>query len=144
MYNRQQIIGNLGKDPEVRMFEDGSNEVKFTVAYTERGFTTSTGKQIPDHTEWFNCVVKGNKAEFVKQYLHKGDRVFVEGKTYTTEYRDAQGQSKRFTEIRVTEVIGLSSRQQTTDNGQQVNSFGGQQSFGQQQIFGQPQQGDLF
>ena len=144
MYNRQQIIGNLGKDPEVRMFEDGSNEVKFTVAYTERGFTTSTGKQIPDHTEWFNCVVKGNKAEFVKQYLHKGDRVFVEGKTYTNEYTDAQGNMRRFTEVRVTEVIGLSSKQQTTDNGQQVNSFGGQQSFGQQQIFGQPQQGDLF
>ena len=144
MYNRQQIIGNLGKDPEVRMFDDGSNEVKFTVAYTERGFTTSTGKQIPDHTEWFNCVVKGNKAEFVKQYLHKGDRVFVEGKTYTTEYRDAQGQSKRFTEIRVTEVIGLSSRQQATDNRQQVNSFGGQQSYQPQHSFGLPQQGDLF
>ena len=144
MYNKQLIIGNLGKDPEVVTFPDGSKEVKFTVAVTEKGFTTSTGKQIPDHTEWFNCVAKGGKAEFVSQYMHKGDRIFCEGKTYTNEYRDSQGITKRFTEVRVTEVIGLSSRQQTTDNRQQVSSFGGQQNFQPQHSFGIPQQGDLF
>lgn len=122
MYNRQQIIGNLGRDPEVTTFQDGSKEAKFTVAVTERGFTTNTGKVIPEHTEWFNCVCKGSKAEFVSQYLHKGDRVFCEGKTYTSEYTDAQGVTKRFTEVRLTEVIGLQPRQVTQQQPQQSNA----------------------
>ncbi len=104
--NKQILIGNVGKEPEVRTFQDGSKTAHFTVAVTEKGYTTQSGQQIPDHTEWFNILVRGKRAEVAAQYLHKGDKVYIEGKTYTGEYQDQSGQQKRYTEVRC-EVLEL-------------------------------------
>ena len=131
MYNKQLLEGYVGKEPEIVTFADGSKEAKFTVAVTKRGFTTSTGKEIPEHTEWFNCVVKGNKADYVEKYLHKGDRVFCDGETYTNEYTDAQGIRKRFTEVRVSELSGFP---------RQANPTGANTNPNPAQGYGQPQQ----
>ena len=98
--NKQILIGNLGKDPDVRTFQDGTKACRFPVAVTERGYTTQSGTQVPDHTEWFNILCRGKKAEVAEQYLHKGDKVYIEGATYTGEYNDQNGQLKRYVEVR--------------------------------------------
>jgi single-strand DNA-binding protein len=93
------LIGNLGKDPEVKSFENGGKIANFTVGVTERGYKTKDGKEIPDHTEWFNCVVRqGGLACVVEQYVKKGNKVFVEGKLKTREY-EKDGQKKYLTEL---------------------------------------------
>ena len=93
------LIGNLGKDPEVKSFENGGKIVNFTVGVTERGYKTKEGKEIPDHTEWFNCSVRQNGlAGVVEQYVKKGNKVYVEGKLRTREY-EKDGQKKYLTEL---------------------------------------------
>ena len=95
------LIGNLGKDPEVKSFENGGKIVNFTVGVTERGYKTKEGKEISDHTEWFNCSVRQNGlAGVVEQYVKKGNKVYVEGKLRTREY-EKDGQKKYLTELLV-------------------------------------------
>lgn len=95
------LIGNLGKDPEVKSFDNGGKIVNFTVGVTERGYKTKEGKEIPDHTEWFNCSVRQNGlAGVVEQYVKKGNKVYVEGKLRTREY-EKDGQKKYLTELLV-------------------------------------------
>ena len=104
--NRQILIGNLGKDPEVRSSQSGVRVCRFTVAVTDKAYTASNGTQVPEHTEWFNIICFDKKADVAGQYLHKGDKVYIEGKTFTGEYQDQQGQTKRYTEVRC-EVLEL-------------------------------------
>ena len=104
--NKQILIGNLGKDPDVRTFQDGSKACRFPVAVTEKGYTLQNGTQVPEHTEWFNILCRAKKAEIAEQFLHKGDKVYIEGSTYTGEYTDQSGQKKRYTEVRC-EVLEL-------------------------------------
>lgn len=93
------ITGNLGKDPEIKSFENGGKVANFTVGVTERGYKTKDGKDIPDHTEWFNCVVKQNGlAGVVEQYVKKGNKVLIEGKIRTREYEKG-GQKKYVQEV---------------------------------------------
>ena len=92
------LIGNLGKDPEVKEFENGGKVANFTVGVTERGYKTKDGKEIPDHTEWFNCVARQGLATVVGQYVKKGNKVYVEGKLRTREY-EKDGQKKYLTEL---------------------------------------------
>ena len=93
------LIGNLGKDPEVKSFDNGGKIVNFTVGVTERGYKTKEGKEIPDHTEWFNCSVRQNGlAGVVEQYVKKGNKVYVEGKLRTREY-EKDGQKKYLNEL---------------------------------------------
>ena len=99
--NMQKLIitGNLGKDPEIKSFENGGKVANFTVGVTERGYKTKDGKDIPDHTEWFNCVVKQNGlAGVVEQYVKKGNKVLIEGKIRTREY-EKEGQKKYVQEV---------------------------------------------
>lgn len=113
--NKQILIGNLGKDPDVRSFPDGSKDCRFSVAVTERGYTMQNGTQVPEHTEWFNILCRGKKAEIAEQYLHKGDKVYIEGKTYTGEYTDQQGVKKSYTEVQcdVLELLTPKAQAQT-------------------------------
>lgn len=115
--NKQTIIGNLGKDPEARQGQDGSLVCRFTVAVTESAYTTQNGVQIPEHTEWFNIRCTGKKADVARQYLHKGDKVYIEGKTYTGEYIDQQGIKKTYTEVRCNVLELLTPKQQGQQQG---------------------------
>ena len=92
------LIGNLGKDPEVKTFDNGGKVANFSVGVTERGYKTKDGKEIPDHTEWFNCVARNGFAGVVEQYVKKGNKVFVEGKMKTREY-EKDGQKRFLTEL---------------------------------------------
>lgn len=95
------LIGNLGKDPEVKSFDNGGKIANFTVGVTERGYKTKDGKEIADHTDWFNCSVRqSGLAGVVEQYVKKGNKVYVEGKLRTREY-EKDGQKKYLTELLV-------------------------------------------
>lgn len=94
--NKVMIIGNLGRDPEVR--QAGENKVaNFTVAITER-FTDHSGQR-QERTEWVNVVVWRKLAEIAQQYLRKGSQVYVEGRLQTRSWDDQNGQKKYMTEV---------------------------------------------
>jgi len=97
MVNKAIIIGNLGKDPEVRFTPSGRAVAKFSVATTEKWNDQQGQKQ--ERTEWHNIVVWGKQAETCGQYLAKGRQVFVEGRITNRSYDDKDGNKRYITEI---------------------------------------------
>lgn len=104
------MIGNLGRDPE--QLPSQTPMCRFTVAVTKKGYTTQSGVVVPDHTEWFNVLCVGKNAEIALQYLHKGDKVYAEGETYTSEFIDQQGVKTTRTEVRCERFEMLTPKQQ--------------------------------
>lgn len=84
--NKVILIGNVGKDPEVKYFENGNAIANLTVATNERGYTLPNGTVVPERTEWHNVVVRKDQAQFVEKYVKKGSSVYVEGKIRTRDY----------------------------------------------------------
>lgn len=107
--NKVMLIGNLGKDPEARHFEGGGMLVKFPIATTER-YKNREGNTV-ENTEWHNIVV-GRKglAEVCEKYLHKGDKVYIEGKLKTRSWQDQDGQTKYSTEIQADNMTMLTPK----------------------------------
>ena len=97
MLNKVMIIGNLGKDPEIRYTQAGSSVASFNVATTER-FKDKNGQQ-QDQTEWHRIVAWSRLAEICGEYLHKGSKVYIEGKLQTRKWTDKNGNEKYTTEI---------------------------------------------
>lgn len=97
--NKVILIGNVGKDPDVRYFDNGSAVVNFTLATTERGYTAANGTQIPDRTEWHNIVCWRGLAKVAEQFIKKGTQVYVEGKIRTRSYDDQNGIKRYVVEI---------------------------------------------
>jgi len=93
--NKVIIVGNLGRDPEVRFTQGGAAVCNLSVAVGER---VKKGEAWEDHTEWFRVVVFGKTAENAGQYLQKGRQVYVEGKLRQREY-EKDGQKQRSTEV---------------------------------------------
>ena len=111
MLNKVMIIGNLGKDPEMRFTPSGDPVTNFSVA------TTSKSKGI-EYTEWFNVVVWGKKAEACNQYLSKGSKVYVDGRQQTKSWEGQDGQKRYKTELNAFTVEFLSTKQgENTDTG---------------------------
>ena len=113
--NKIILIGNVGKDPEVRYFDNGGAVANFTLATTERGYTAANGTQVPDRTEWHNIVLWRGLAEIAEKYVKKGTKLYVEGKVRTRSYDDSQGIKRYVTEVWGDQMELLSSRQ---DGGQ--------------------------
>ncbi len=109
--NKVMIIGRLGRDPEMRYTPSGRPVTTFTVA-TSRTWNTSEGERKVD-TEWFNVVAWGNLAEICKQYLTKGQQVYVEGRLQSRSWDDAEGNKHSSVEIVANEMIMLSERRDT-------------------------------
>lgn len=127
------LIGNLGKDPEVKSFDNGGKIVNFTVGVTERGYKTKEGKEIPDHTEWFNCSVRqSGLAGVVEQYVKKGNKVYVEGKLRTREY-EKDGQKKYLTELFVDNMELLTPKGECGSQPQQQQPVVEQKQDGNEQ-----------
>ena len=97
MVNKAIIVGNLGRDPEVRFTPDGKAVAKFSVATTERWNDQQGNRQ--ERTEWHNIVVWGKQAETCGQYLSKGRQVFIEGSIRNRSYDDKSGNKRYITEI---------------------------------------------
>jgi single-strand DNA-binding protein len=109
--NKVMIIGNLGRDPEMRYTPSGRPVTTFTVA-TSRSWNTADGERHSD-TEWFNVVAWGNLAEICKQYLTKGRQVYIEGRLQTRHWEDKEGVKRATVEIVASEMLMLGERRET-------------------------------
>lgn len=116
MLNKVILIGNVGKDPEIRYFEKDQAVANFSLATTERGYKTRDGQEIPDRTEWHNIVAWRGLAKLAENYIKKGSQIYVEGKLKTRSYDDANGVKRYTTEI-YADVIQLLGRRQDSDSG---------------------------
>ncbi len=106
--NKVMIIGQLGRDPEMRYTPSGRPVTSFSVA-TTRSWTSGDGDR-REETEWFNVVAWGNLAEICKQYLRKGQSVYVEGRLQTRGWDDQDGKKHFRTELVASEMIILGDR----------------------------------
>jgi single-strand DNA-binding protein len=103
--NKVILIGNLGKDPEVKMTPSGQPLARFSLATTETWRSPSGEKQ--QRTEWHSIVVWGKQAEVAEKYLHKGKQVMIEGRIQYQEYTDQSGDKKTYTNIRCDNFVML-------------------------------------
>lgn len=116
--NQVQLIGNIGKEPELKYTPSGSAVAKLSIATNER-YKDKAGEW-QEKTEWHNIVLWQHLAEFVGKYLSKGSRVYVSGRLQTRSWDDKQtGQKKYMTEIVANEVIPCSEAQAGYAEGEQ-------------------------
>jgi single-strand DNA-binding protein len=107
--NKVILVGNLGRDPELRYTQGGQAVANFTLATTDR-FTSKDGGERQERTEWHRIVAWGRTAELCAQYLSKGRSVYVEGRLQTREWEDKEGQKRRTTEVVAQTVQFLGGR----------------------------------
>jgi single-strand DNA-binding protein len=112
--NKVILIGNLGKDPEVRYMANGGAVCNVTLATTESWKDKQSGEQ-KDRTEWHNIVFYRRLAEIAGEYLRKGSQVYVEGKLQTRKWQDKNGNDRYTTEIIANEMQMLGSRGGSAD-----------------------------
>ncbi|MGV3631049.1 MAG: single-stranded DNA-binding protein [Bacteroidota bacterium] len=105
--NKVILIGNLGRDPEVRRLENGAVVANFPIATSET-FTDKTTGEKRDNTDWHNIVVWRGLAEVVEKYVRKGTKIYVEGKLKTRNYQDKDGVTRYVTEVLAEEITILS------------------------------------
>lgn len=102
--NKVILIGNVGKDPDVRYFDSGAAVANFPLATSERGYTLANGTVVPERTEWHNVVVRRDLVSFVEKWVKKGSGLYVEGKIRTRSYDDQTGVKRYVTEIHADRV----------------------------------------
>jgi len=138
--NKVILVGNLGKDPELRYTASGTAVVNFTLATSER-FKDRSGQQ-QEKTEWHTIVAWRNLAEICGKYLHKGKQVYIEGKLQTRKWQDRDGNDRYTTEI-VADQMQMLGRAGEDSGGyarREPQQQGGQQPQQQQQYNNTPQQ----
>lgn len=113
--NKVILIGNVGKDPDVRYLDNHVCVANLTLATTDRAYTAQNGTQVPERTEWHNLVFWRGLAETVEKYVHKGDKLYVEGSIRTRNYDDQNGVKRYVTEIFVDSMDMLSPKQQRAE-----------------------------
>jgi single-strand DNA-binding protein len=131
--NKVILIGNVGNDPDIRYFPNGDAVVNLSLATSESWKDRNTGEP-QERTEWHRVVIRGKLAEVVKQYVHKGSKLYLEGSLRTRKWQGQDGQDRYTTEI---VVGGLGSSMQMLDSRGQGGGPGG----GQGPSYGTNQQG---
>ncbi|MBQ9640551.1 MAG: single-stranded DNA-binding protein [Bacteroidaceae bacterium] len=111
--NKVMLIGNVGQDPQIRYLDQNLCVAQLRLATTEKGYTLQNGTQVPDRTEWHSVIFWRKQAETVEKYVHKGDKLYVEGKLQYRRWTDKQGIDRTSVEIMVEnfEFIGSPQRQ---------------------------------
>lgn len=97
--NKIMLIGNVGKEPVVHYYDHDQAVATFSLATTERGYTLPNGTQVPDRTDWHNIVMYRGLAKIVEKYVHKGDKLYVEGRIHYRTYDDQKGIRHYVTEV---------------------------------------------
>jgi len=120
--NKVIIIGRLGRDPELRNFQNGTPVANFPVATSEQWTDKQTGEK-KEKTEWHRIVAFGRLAEICGQYLAKGKQVYIEGRLQTREWEDRDGITRYTTEIVASNMQMLGSRQDTAQGGYQPGAY---------------------
>ncbi|HSC53902.1 MAG TPA: single-stranded DNA-binding protein [Phnomibacter sp.] len=106
--NRVQLIGNLGKDPEVKAIENGNKMARMSIATSET-YQNAKGEKVTD-TQWHNVVAWGKTAEIMENLLAKGNEVVIEGKLVSRSYIDKDGQKKYVTEVVANDFLLLTKK----------------------------------
>lgn len=126
--NKIIIIGNLGRDPEMRYSASGNPMTSFSVASSRR-YTTAAGEQ-REETEWFNCTAFGRLADVCNQYLTRGQQVYVEGRIRSRQYERRDGTPGFSLDVTVNEMQMLGRRGDDGGYDDQRGGYGGQQDGG--------------
>jgi single-strand DNA-binding protein len=126
--NKVMLIGNLGKDPEMKYTPSGMPVTTFSVAVS-RNWRTPEGEN-REETEWFRVVAWQKLAETCNEYLRKGSKVFIEGRLQTRKWTDQQGQERTMTEVVANEMVMLDSRPSDGGGGGGYRGGGGGSSSG--------------
>lgn len=111
--NKVILLGNVGKDPDVRYLDGGIAVATFPLATTDRAYTLANGTQVPERTEWHNLVLWRGLAENAEKYVHKGDKIYIEGKIKTRSYDDKAEVKRYVTEVFVDYMEILTPKQQS-------------------------------
>lgn len=108
--NKVILLGNVGVEPKIRQTQDGTQCAQFSLATTDRAFKTANGTQVPERTEWHNVVAWRGLAGVVEKYVHKGTKVYIEGKLKTRKYNDKSNIERYITEVHVDQLELLGSQ----------------------------------
>jgi single-strand DNA-binding protein len=133
--NKIMLIGNLGRDPEIRYTSDGSPVATFSLA-TSESWTDKNGSR-QEHTEWHNIVAWARLADLCKRFLVKGRQVYVEGRLRSREWNDKDGNKRRTTEVIAIQMVLLGSRPQGADAGMQPMEPAAKTAVEPEQPFGE-------
>ena len=120
--NKIMLIGNVGKEPVVRYYYHDQAVAAFSLATTERGYTLPNGTQVPDRTDWHNIVMYRGLAKIVEKYVHKGDKLYVEGRIHYRTYDDQKGIRHYVTEVYADNMELLSPKPVRDAGREQVSS----------------------
>lgn len=120
--NKVILMGNVGKDPDIRVFDNGGVTAQFPLATTKRGFKTKDGREIPERTEWHNIVLSNGLAKVTEQYVKKGDKLYIEGELRTRSYEDNNGVKHFITEVYGYDMEMLTPKKDGQSSGQQQSS----------------------
>ena len=112
--NKVILVGNVGKDPEVRYLEKNVAVANFTLATTDRAYTLQNGTQVPERTEWHNIVAWKTWAEVAEKYIRKGAQLYIEGKIQTKSW-EKDGIKRYTTEILVENLQMLGKKPETKE-----------------------------
>ena len=127
--NKITIIGNLGRDPEMRYSTSGNPMTSFSIASNRR---YTTGGEQREETEWFNCTAFGRLADVCNQYLTRGQQVYIEGRLRSRQYERRDGTPGFSLDVTVTDMQMLGSRGEQQDSGyagQRRDNYGGGDNF---------------
>lgn len=110
--NKVMLIGNVGVEPEVKFVDTDVPVARVRLATTEKGYTLQNGMQVPDRTDWHNVIFWRGLAKVVREYVHKGDKIYVEGKIRYTSFDDKQGMKRTNVEVWAESLELLSPKSQ--------------------------------
>lgn len=111
--NKVILVGHTGDEVKMKYFEGGNCIGRFPLATNEDYINKTTGERI-SNTEWHNCVVRNKAAEVCEKYLHKGDKVYIEGRIKSRQWTSEDGQQRYTTEIQVQEFTFLNPKSDAT------------------------------
>lgn len=110
--NKVILLGNVGREPNVRYIDRDVAVASVSLATSDRAYTLPNGTQVPERTEWHNLVFWRGLAQTVEKYVHKGDKLYVEGSIHSRSYDDQNGVKRTVVEIWVDNMEMLSRQQQ--------------------------------
>lgn len=113
--NKVMLIGNVGQEPEIRYVDSDVAVARISLATSERGYTLQNGTQVPDRTDWHTVILWRKLAKIVEEFVHKGDKLYIEGRLRYVSYNDKQGVKRMATEIWAENMEMLSPRKSTDE-----------------------------
>lgn len=123
--NKLILVGNVGVDPEVRVTVNGHNLAKFSVATTEQWTDKTTGNK-DEKTQWHRCTAFGKLADIIEKWVHKGDRIYIEGALEYSQTEDRNGNKRYWTDVIIKDMVMLGSSGNSRNvSGDSGSSYGG-------------------